>query len=198
MFCSVFCDSLLLSADSVSFQVWDLSKACKEPGHTVHTVAPVSRVRWRPGCMHHIASCQLLTDYCINVWDVRRPYMSFASFTGHKDIVTCQFCFTCALLMYLVLLMFLVNVGSHTCYSYFAATVFIAVGLCDWSQGTLWLSSVPIFWLVFSFILSIVGMFLAMLAIQSQVCSLTFFSPEHSYPNICVTSVCHFASTCKS
>ena len=33
--------------------------------------------------------------------------------------------------------MFLVNVGSHTCYSYFAAIVFMAVGLCDWSQGTL-------------------------------------------------------------
>lgn len=37
---------------------------------------------------YHIASCALMVDCSINVWDIRRPYIPFASFNEHKDIPT--------------------------------------------------------------------------------------------------------------
>lgn len=35
----------------------------------------------------HIASCAMVLDYSINIWDVRRPYIPFASFNEHRDVV---------------------------------------------------------------------------------------------------------------
>ena len=65
-------------------QVWDLQK-CRMM-HCVQTIASVARIRWRPQRKYHIASCSLLVDSSINIWDIRRPYIPFASFEEHKDV----------------------------------------------------------------------------------------------------------------
>lgn len=68
-------------------QVWDLGyRPVLE--YTVTTMASVGRIKWRPQRMHHIASCALVIDSVIHVWDVRRPYIPHASFNDHKDITT--------------------------------------------------------------------------------------------------------------
>ena len=33
-------------------------------------------------------SCSLIVDFDIHVWDIRRPYIPYASFSEHKDVVT--------------------------------------------------------------------------------------------------------------
>ena len=35
-----------------------------------------------------IFSCSLIVDFDIHVWDIRRPYLPYASFSEHKDVVT--------------------------------------------------------------------------------------------------------------
>ena len=43
-------------------------------------------------CMYSsIHSCSLFLDNVVAVWDVRRPYIPFASFTEHSDDVTGQY-----------------------------------------------------------------------------------------------------------
>ena len=56
--------------------------------YTIHTIAVVGRVKWRPDEMYHIASCALVVDYSIYIWDVRRPYIPFASFNDHTNVTT--------------------------------------------------------------------------------------------------------------
>eukprot|EP01134_Creolimax_fragrantissima_P000908 CFRG0908T1 len=55
---------------------------------SVQTIASVCRVAWRPRHRYHIASCALVTDNSIHVWDLRRPYIPTASFMQNKDLVT--------------------------------------------------------------------------------------------------------------
>ncbi|RZF40833.1 hypothetical protein LSTR_LSTR003343 [Laodelphax striatellus] len=70
-----------------TIKVWDLvSKPVLE--FTISTIASVGRVKWRPQRKYHIASVALVVDCSVNVWDVRRPYIPFASFNEHKDIAT--------------------------------------------------------------------------------------------------------------
>ncbi|XP_074036380.1 WD repeat domain 24 isoform X2 [Leptinotarsa decemlineata] len=67
-----------------TIKVWDLtSKPTLE--YTIHTIASIGHVKWRPQRKYHIASCALVIDCSINVWDVRRPYIPFASFNEHRD-----------------------------------------------------------------------------------------------------------------
>lgn len=54
----------------------------------IHTIASVGRIKWRPQRKFHIASCALVVDCSINIWDIRRPYIPFASFNEHKDVAT--------------------------------------------------------------------------------------------------------------
>lgn len=56
--------------------------------YTIHTIAVVGRVKWRPDRTYHIASCALVVDYSIYIWDVRRPYLPYASFTEHTNVTT--------------------------------------------------------------------------------------------------------------
>ncbi|XP_058130131.1 GATOR complex protein WDR24 [Anopheles ziemanni] len=56
--------------------------------YTVHTIAVVGRVRWRPDKMYHIASCALVVDNSIYIWDLRRPYIPYASFNEHSNVTT--------------------------------------------------------------------------------------------------------------
>ena len=53
--------------------------------YSISTIAPVARVRWQPGITYHIASSCLRTDFSVSVWDVRRPYMPYATFTEHTE-----------------------------------------------------------------------------------------------------------------
>ncbi|CAB0028756.1 unnamed protein product [Trichogramma brassicae] len=70
-----------------TIKVWDLT-AKPSCDFTIHTIASVGRVKWRPQRKYHIGSCALVVDCGINVWDIRRPYIPFASFNEHKDVAT--------------------------------------------------------------------------------------------------------------
>lgn len=76
----------LLTCVSVD-QVWDM---CSKPTleYTINTIASVGRVKWRPQRKYHLASVALVVDCSVNIWDVRRPYIPFASFNEHKDVTT--------------------------------------------------------------------------------------------------------------
>lgn len=69
-----------------TIKVWELSTA--KSVHCIHSIASVAKVRWRPQRRYNIATCALLVDFNINVWDVRRPYVPLASFDQHKDVAT--------------------------------------------------------------------------------------------------------------
>lgn len=56
--------------------------------HTIYTIAAVGRVRWRPERKYHIASCALVVDYSIYIWDIRRPFIPYASFSDHTNVTT--------------------------------------------------------------------------------------------------------------
>uniref|UniRef100_A0A8D8G678 GATOR2 complex protein WDR24 n=1 Tax=Culex pipiens TaxID=7175 RepID=A0A8D8G678_CULPI len=56
--------------------------------YSIHTIAVVGRVRWRPDKMYHIASCALVVDNNIYIWDVRRPFIPYASFNEHSNVTT--------------------------------------------------------------------------------------------------------------
>ncbi|XP_074659369.1 GATOR2 complex protein WDR24-like isoform X2 [Tubulanus polymorphus] len=68
-------------------KVWDTTFKPKCT-NMVQSIASVSRIKWRPQRKYHIASCALMTDYSINVWDIRRPYIPFAQFNQHKNVTT--------------------------------------------------------------------------------------------------------------
>ncbi|KAF7994348.1 hypothetical protein HCN44_003820 [Aphidius gifuensis] len=70
-----------------TIKIWDLSIKPK-CFYTINTIASVGRIRWRPQRKYHIASCALVVDCSINVWDIRRPFIPFASFNEHKDVPT--------------------------------------------------------------------------------------------------------------
>lgn len=70
-----------------TIKVWDLTnKPTLE--YIIHTIASIGYVKWRPQFKYHIASCALVIDCSINIWDVRRPYIPFASFNEHRDIAS--------------------------------------------------------------------------------------------------------------
>lgn len=56
--------------------------------HCVPTIAEVACVRWRPRGKFHIASCALVVDHHVSVWDIRRPYIPYAAFSEHQDVAT--------------------------------------------------------------------------------------------------------------
>ncbi|XP_050310799.1 GATOR complex protein WDR24 [Anthonomus grandis grandis] len=70
-----------------TIKVWDLSSK-NTLEHTIHTIASIGRIKWRPQYRYHIASCALVIDCSINVWDVRRPYIPLAAFNEHRDITS--------------------------------------------------------------------------------------------------------------
>lgn len=52
-------------------KIWNMeNKASLE--YTIPTIAVVGRVKWRPEKLYQIASCALLVDHSIHVWDIRR------------------------------------------------------------------------------------------------------------------------------
>lgn len=73
-------------------KVWNMSSAKPTLEYTIHTIAVVGRVCWRPERKYHIASCSLVVDYSIYIWDVRRPFIPYASFNEHTNVTT-DICF---------------------------------------------------------------------------------------------------------
>lgn len=69
-------------------KVWKIAENKPVLEHTIHTIAVVGRVKWRPERMFHIASCALVVDYSVYIWDVRRPYVPYASFNEHTNVTT--------------------------------------------------------------------------------------------------------------
>lgn len=68
-------------------KIWDVH-AKTSLVNTIQTISPVGRIKWRPQRKFQIASCSLIVDFDIHVWDIRRPYLPYASFSEHKDAVT--------------------------------------------------------------------------------------------------------------
>lgn len=73
-------------------KVWNMSSAKPSLEYTINSIAVVGRVRWRPERKYHIASCSLVVDYSIYIWDVRRPFIPYASFNEHTNVTT-DICF---------------------------------------------------------------------------------------------------------
>uniref|UniRef100_A0A915KTS0 GATOR2 complex protein WDR24 n=1 Tax=Romanomermis culicivorax TaxID=13658 RepID=A0A915KTS0_ROMCU len=69
-------------------KVWDWLLEKPSVVHCVQTTASVNKIKWRPNREFHIASCSMVIDCCIHVWDVNRPYIPFATFDEHKDVAT--------------------------------------------------------------------------------------------------------------
>lgn len=69
-------------------KIWSIGSGEVDPIHTIQTIAVVGRVRWRPEKPYQIASCALVMDYSIYIWDVRRPFIPYASFNEHSNVTT--------------------------------------------------------------------------------------------------------------
>lgn len=69
-------------------KVWDMTTHRAKEMHCVQTIASVARVKWRPECRHHLATCSMMVDHNIYVWDVRRPFVPAAMFEEHRDVTT--------------------------------------------------------------------------------------------------------------
>ncbi|VDK46254.1 unnamed protein product [Anisakis simplex] len=54
--------------------------------YSVESTTPVARVQWRPQHKYQVASCAVVNDINIYVWDIRRPFLPFASFDDHRDM----------------------------------------------------------------------------------------------------------------
>ncbi|XP_055321003.1 GATOR complex protein WDR24 isoform X1 [Sitodiplosis mosellana] len=68
-------------------KVWNMEQRSSLE-YTIHTIAVVGRVKWRPERTYQIASCAMVVDYSIYVWDVRRPFIPYASFNEHSNVTT--------------------------------------------------------------------------------------------------------------
>ncbi|KAI8924313.1 hypothetical protein BC831DRAFT_505563, partial [Entophlyctis helioformis] len=71
-----------------AIKVWDTKSESRKPLHTVQTIAPVSRLGWRPGFDLQIASCAMSTDFRVHIWDVSRPFVPQFSLEEHTNIAT--------------------------------------------------------------------------------------------------------------
>lgn len=69
-------------------KVWDVSTNRAKEMYCVQTIASVARVKWRPERKYHIATCSMMVDHNIYVWDIRRPFIPFAMCEEHKDVTT--------------------------------------------------------------------------------------------------------------
>ncbi|UYV77331.1 WDR24 [Cordylochernes scorpioides] len=71
-----------------TIKIWDTSHNEPSMEYCIPSIASVAKIKWRPERKYNIASCSLVVDFNVNIWDIRRPYIAFASFTEHKDVAT--------------------------------------------------------------------------------------------------------------
>ncbi|CAO3678190.1 unnamed protein product [Umbelopsis vinacea] len=75
-----------------TIKVWDMTSDSRKPQYTIRTMASVSRIQWRPGYDNEIASCALLSDNGLHIWDVRRPNIAKYTFDEHSTTPTGKTC----------------------------------------------------------------------------------------------------------
>ncbi|CAH8459166.1 unnamed protein product [Dicrocoelium dendriticum] len=75
-------------------KVWNFDQTtsgqsgCPSVVYTVRT-SNVTRIRWRPGSLTQlVSSCNQTFDLNTYLWDLKRPYLPYAAFEGHKGVVT--------------------------------------------------------------------------------------------------------------
>lgn len=75
-------------------RIWDWSKNTPQFLYTVEMMAIITRVSWCPDNLWHVACCFappsgfVSSDNTIYVWDIRRPYIPYASFNSHTRTCT--------------------------------------------------------------------------------------------------------------
>ncbi|KAG5513643.1 hypothetical protein PMAC_000681 [Pneumocystis sp. 'macacae'] len=77
-------------------KIWDMFSEMSKPISMIQTTAPVSKVAWKPIsnkrngniCGTEIASCSLVSDYRIYIWDIRRPYIASRILDKHENVAT--------------------------------------------------------------------------------------------------------------
>ncbi|KAL3102002.1 hypothetical protein niasHS_003411 [Heterodera schachtii] len=75
-------------------RIWDWSKSTPHFIYTVETMAIVTRVSWCPNNSWHVACCFAspsgfaYSDNIVYVWDIRRPFIPYASFDTHTKTCT--------------------------------------------------------------------------------------------------------------
>lgn len=69
-------------------KVWNFAGDGKNPTleSLIPSFAAISTIAWRPQRHYHLASTALVTDFSINVWDLRRPFIPFASFENSDSV----------------------------------------------------------------------------------------------------------------
>ncbi|XP_040581283.1 GATOR2 complex protein WDR24 [Lepeophtheirus salmonis] len=82
-------NTLATAGRDKSIKIWDTGPAKATCDYFIGTIGPVGKVKWRPKSKNQLASSALSPiDFTINVWDVRRPYLPYATFDYHKDTTT--------------------------------------------------------------------------------------------------------------
>jgi WD40 repeat protein len=69
-------------------KVWNVQENSRVPFAEIQTMQSLARVKWRPNHPTQLASCSMLFDNRIHIWDYKNPYIPVASFIGHTDVVT--------------------------------------------------------------------------------------------------------------
>ena len=74
-------------------KIWDFTSEVRRPTSYIATADPVFRIAWRPTGRHNphttqIASCSLMLDNRIQVWDLNRPYVASRVMEFHDNGVT--------------------------------------------------------------------------------------------------------------
>ncbi|CAG8564079.1 17543_t:CDS:10 [Acaulospora morrowiae] len=60
----------------------------KKERDVIFTMTGITRIQWRPNHPDEIASCAMLNDSRIFIWNVKRPYISSYFFEEHDDVPT--------------------------------------------------------------------------------------------------------------
>ncbi|GBB87052.1 hypothetical protein RclHR1_13500002 [Rhizophagus clarus] len=69
-------------------KIWDMNSDSRRPGDVIHSMTSIARVQWRPDHPNEIASCALLSDNRIFIWNLRRPFIASYYFDEHEDVPT--------------------------------------------------------------------------------------------------------------
>ncbi|RIA89227.1 WD40-repeat-containing domain protein [Glomus cerebriforme] len=69
-------------------KIWDMNSDSRNPRDIIGSMTSIARVQWRPNHPNEIASCALLSDNRIFIWNIRRPFIASYYFAEHEDVPT--------------------------------------------------------------------------------------------------------------
>lgn len=82
-------DNRVLSAGrDKTIKVFDVQGARAKELYLINAMSSIARGKWRPQHKNHVTSCSHLLDNVVAVWDIRRPFIQYATFGEHSDDVT--------------------------------------------------------------------------------------------------------------